>query len=123
MLKNPNWQPAKTDIELEEWQNILLKAADIIVQYGWIQDKVGNVHMGFCLVGALQQAAYGQTFYSTYTDVPGNVRNDYLTACRKLGEHIHSVTLYSWNDRNYRTKDQVVAALKEAVNAGESPSG
>lgn len=58
MLFDPNWKPAETEVQLENWQKILLAAADLIQKRGWCHGEYesdsGRRH---CAVGAINKAA------------------------------------------------------------------
>lgn len=113
MLYDQNWDSPKEtipDIKLEPWQDILLKAADILETKGWTQYSYHD-HRGFCAVGAIREAV-GSNFDSmtnTQYDLIHKAANKFRTV---IGTHDITV----WNDARTTTKQTVIKTLKRAAN-------
>lgn len=122
MLYDPKWTPPATEIKLEPWQEILLKAATILEEKGWVQDGLHSPK-GFCALGALQWACYGQVYTSSVfnkTDVDGKRErhNDvYIQACHNLGNAVRDWDIYHWNDNPGRTAKEVIDQMRTVANA------
>lgn len=97
MLYDKRWDKVETK---EEWRSILLEAANIIERYGWHQGDFGSKGLGFCALGAIKEASKDGTGMSTAM----------FRASRYVGGYIDS-----WNDHVWRTKEEVVAALRGAA--------
>lgn len=122
MLYDPKWTPPATEIKLEPWQEILLKAAEIIEKLGWIQGSL-ETNNGVCMFGALNRAkeyyrdqhvqlALAQCNFSG-SDGP-------LAAVEIAADHIASnlgQPGWVWNDKYRRTKEEVVSKLREVAHA------
>ena len=98
------------------WKNILRETKSILEEYGWIQGETGNCKVGFCLTGAIEEAANRLAI---------NVHRYTLTAkVRKLiraatvthtGGCSCCVILIQWNDSPSRTLEEVMATLDTAA--------
>jgi len=94
---------------------VLLIARDLLHESGWTQLTPREAGGSYCLTGALAKAA-------------GEDRDAYRAALHSLGSRLsvpacafggfdcHCAVL-SWNDREGRTKSQVIAKLDEVINA------
>lgn len=86
-------------------KDILTEAKNLINLQGWVQGEMGTTVKGFCVWGAIDEAA-------------GNV-NEMLRAVRKVRETLKaqgSVTdVAAWNDADHRTKVEVLELLDEAA--------
>lgn len=92
---------------------VLNKAADLIEKYGWIQGSLGWRHAGFCALGGIYQAT------SDLGPIPCLVSNALVSGTKaQLRETIGLSDIAEWNDDPLRTKEEVVAKLREAANAG-----
>jgi|SRR5882757_3992906 len=111
MLFDPKWSPSK--VELQDWQKILLIAADILEREGWIQHKAISNH-GHCMAAALWKAGSGGD--TTKHALSPKEEEVYMMAREKLLATIGG-SIIIWNDHSGRTKKQVVAKLKEAARA------
>lgn len=111
MLFDPKWEaPAVADIKLEPWQQVLLKAADILEQGRWIQGRSVDEYGGHCAVGAVYAATMRMDMKEIYPFATGMV----WAHISKLNSGYN--TVQSWNDASKRTKEQVVFALRGAAN-------
>ncbi len=90
---------------------VLLKAADYLEEHGWYQGgfspswKVGDTHPPCCAGGAINMIVNGQPdnlngSFEAMNLFRGYLKTDYMTA---------------WNDNRYRTKEEVINALREAA--------
>lgn len=83
--------------------DILRRAADIIEENGWIQGTLVDDETGaVCAIGAIQQAC-------RQIDTP-----TYWSARNALGQYVDD-GVSIWNDDEDRTKEEVLAALREAA--------
>ena len=94
---------------------VLLVARDLLHENGWTQldarDKAGR----YCLTGALAQAAGAdRAAYQAALQTIGPRLNEPACAFGGFGCHCTAVR---WNDREGRTKREVVAKLDEAIEA------
>ncbi len=85
------------------WQQHLLSAATCIEKYGWVQNDIGDEHIGFCYVGAMMFA-------------PGV--HSYSDASRKLGKYLGLSDIVHWNNAEGRTKEEVVTAMRACAIGG-----
>ncbi len=99
---------------------VLLIARDLLHESGWTQLIARDPGGSYCLTGALSKAAgedrdaYRAALQSVgpRLDVPG---------CAFGGFDCHCPVL-SWNDREGRTKREVIAKLDEVINAALAPT-
>lgn len=105
--------------------DVLTRAADLLEEFGWRQHGLFNPGSfpsdescrdatQFCAVGAIVRARRDLGLPASdwsYTDPNGH----YNLANRCFGEHIEGWTLAAWNDAPGRTKEEVVAKLREAA--------
>ena len=82
-------------------QEVLLKAAEYIEEHGWCQHAFGEPDGRVCLEGAINRTAYN-----------GSERD---AAVRRMIGHLNGQTPAFWNDMRGRTKEEVIAALREAA--------
>lgn len=87
--------------------SLRLKAAELIEQHGWAQ---GDYQCGgrLCLIGALRAAACGN---------PWDVNADITIgpALMQMGFEPGTSQAWEWNDKH--TKDEVLAKLREGLDA------
>lgn len=117
MLYDPKWTKPLT----KEQQN-MLDAAKLIEDYGHIKNDMGSVTRGFCISGALREAAklssdnfkesfelwsQSQRAVATF-DQPSS---DPFVRMGKVRE------LIEWNNAIGRTKEEVIAKLREVAHA------
>ena len=88
---------------------LLLEAADLIEQYGWTQRAYGNRWTGFCVHGALffNHRQHGGTFDET------------INASGRFADYVGTIDVIGWNDAPWRTKRQVIDALRAAAHKQE----
>lgn len=103
-------QPSSTET-LAPHQKILLRAAELIEEFGWRQEAFGDKTRGMCAVGAIMEAGTELDFVHD--------REIMVATEDKLAEHLklrYSLIPHvpAWNDMTGRTKEQVVATLREA---------
>jgi hypothetical protein len=138
MLYDPKWEvEAPVEIKLEPWQEILLKAADLLERKGWCQNQFERLG-SHCAVGAIGAAHNSKDNpvinYSLPEPVHQSVRilleavnnaerqkdMDARTAWQKLFGRIPATKLFSsvpeWNDEPERTKEEVVSIMRKAAN-------
>ena len=91
---------------LKPWQRLLLDAADLLEKYGWCQGSYHNRQHQFCMVGAVWAAAKTEVLN---------------TAVKEASNHLIEITgpdITGWNDRPERTREEIIAALRKAADAG-----
>ena len=84
---------------------VLLAAADLIERDGWVQG-ITRCHAGRCMIGAVSDAA--------------PARFDLWPAIERINETLgrpfaDPATVAYWNDAPGRTRDEVVALLRQAA--------
>ncbi len=94
MLYNPKW-------EVQPWQETLLDAADQLERRGWCQGRTVDNEGRMCALGALIAVA-------------GHATHDEWLAHVKLQEVVGD-RVDLWNDAPERTKEDVVAAFRQAA--------
>lgn len=82
-------------------KQVLIDAADLIEQHGWVQQTFGRSDLGYCLFGAVFTAAQLGDY-----DEPWDLLGD-----RTNGDPI------GWNDELRRTKEEVLGLLRETAEA------
>ncbi len=84
-------------------KRILLKAADILREYGWCQDAIEHPDGRRCALGAIAMAAR----------VLG--LKEYFHAERAMEKMLPNETVPSWNDAPGRTAEEVIEAMEKAA--------
>src|SRR6266853_1806600 len=98
------WDPSKDKPIVDEVGECYLKAIGVIETKGWCKGSLMNVSGQVCMAGAIQ-----------LTTCSWKERDDALRFLHKtLG------LVGPWNDAPERTKDEVIAKLKEAAYAQRS---
>ena len=89
----------------------LNKAADIIEEKGWIQGDF-ETEDGVCVNRAITLVTWSDRGRPMDIELSDQVR-------RALREYLSSapLSLYKWNDKPGRTKEEVLAALRGAAEA------
>lgn len=105
LYDSKRWE-APQQIELEPWQQILLDAANILESDGWCQRRVHSVDGRHCAVGAM--------FRAVKHDQLGW---DHRNAIFHLRVSLSVDNIAKWNDRRGRTKEEVIAAFRNAALA------
>jgi len=88
---------------------VLNKAADLIEEKGWVQEAFSNRY-GYCAIGAIRECIWGK-------DVPSNSPELWDGAIERLVKTVREAHIPSWNDAEGRTKEEVIAKLREAANS------
>jgi uncharacterized protein (TIGR02266 family) len=94
---------------------VLLVARDLLHESGWTQLTAREPGGSYCLTGALSKAAGGDrdAYRAALQSVGPRLS---VPACAFGGFDCHCAVL-SWNDREGRTKNDVIAKLDEVINA------
>lgn len=113
MLYDPKWAPPETEIKIEPWQKILLDAANILEEKGWIQRERSR-GTNYCMLGAIEVATYGRIrcFLRSWDDHDPVLRE----AVNHVQNSLDGLAPWIWNDAESRTKEQVIAKLREVAN-------
>lgn len=123
MLYDPNWKPKEADIQLETWQKILLRAAEILQTQGWCRGTLQNEH-GFCALGAIAVATGEIKEYNGDVIQGGmfvmktkiHLDSDYIKSTMKLLALIQRYNnIPTWNDQPTRNKRHVIAKMRRAA--------
>lgn len=94
-------------------QRILLRAAELLEHDGWCQGYLRDDFGRMCASGAIGAAI------EEMCPVDGDPDTWEDVACR-VARHVGARMLTAWNDESERTKDEVIAALRQvAVTHGE----
>jgi hypothetical protein len=107
---------------LDEASKLLLKAADLIEDHGFVQNRIGRGEGdGFCVAHAMARAFGGDDLYESHA---------YKRLRRSLGMGPYESHAYKrlhrslgmgpsiWNDEPGRTKEEVVAKLRAVALGG-----
>jgi hypothetical protein len=87
--------------------DLLLRAADLLEEFGWRQMHVGSKRQGaFCALGAI----------NTATSDHGLERGAEWQEARQILERLVGGSVAHWNDADGRTRAEVVAKLREAAS-------
>jgi hypothetical protein len=115
MLYDPNWSPP--DIKLEPWQEIIHHAIELIETHGWVQKSFGNRFIGFCLVGAISAAWQAKRADENHLSTMD--RSAYMMVFDRANKVFNNIGIgiADWNDKTGRTKEEVIAKLKEIADA------
>lgn len=83
-----------------------MSAAELIEDKGWIQQAPVSP-LGYCVTGAIDQASHG---LARRGDIVSDARS-------KLWYVINNNSITAWNDTPGRTKEEVLAKLREAAKS------
>lgn len=108
MLFDPKWAPV--EIKPEPWQELLLKAADILEEKGWIQGALGFEKKGYCAFGAMLSACLKGN------DNLDEATEKFANALNPNAVH-HDSAIFQWNDGTGQTKENVVSKMREVAHA------
>lgn len=95
----------ETKVELDEVGKVLLRAADNLRRFGWIQELWCNDN-GMCARMAIR---FG-------TNSPSVIEGAYKTLAKHL-RLADPIDIIEWNDRDGRTAEEVISALQAAAYA------
>lgn len=91
--------------KLEEWQRVLLRAADLIEHCGWTRAELED-RRGFCALGAILMAMMGRLRLRTIDEA-----ERFNTIVARTGFD-HPNGLARWNDRDCCSAEQLVGLLR-----------
>lgn len=100
--------------ELDEASKVLLRAADYIEEHGWCQNEMHTLDGSACLEGAIQYAISGRLMRFDEGLESANLFCDALTRIDLAVDR----PAFKWNDAPGRTKEEVVAKLREVALGG-----
>jgi hypothetical protein len=100
-------------VAAEPWRQMLLDAADYIDVHGWCQKQPLNKHGNVCAVGAVY-AVDNSLGVLTGKATTGSVMAS--EALERLRKYTGSSTVWLWNDKPWRTKEEVVFVIRECAN-------
>ncbi len=120
MLYDPKWEEKINYVA--PWRTVLLRAAEIVREYGLAkytqEDSLGRV----CIHGAIAIAANGRVHspLNEYDTTPleweaGLAVCDYLLVAG--AKNIHGYGAACWNNQWNRTAEEVIAALEGAARS------
>src|SRR6266853_1331882 len=103
MLSDPKWDK-KVEVELDEISQHFLRAIDYLERNGWCQCAFIDPEGRACIWGAINR---------TYKDGPLTAPYGSQELFGRL-QKIGIVSVMAFNDNSGRTKEQVIAKLREA---------
>jgi hypothetical protein len=120
MFLDENAVPAVSPAQIEDWRRILLDAADYIETNGWLQDAYFTAEEATgpaCVMGAIVGPGIFDDW--PYYD---QVQRDAIT---RLAEALFAIdeetdieaAVTGWNDYKDRTKEEVIAKLREVARS------
>lgn len=90
---------------------LLSKAAVVLGERGWCQHALEDDDGRVCLVGAISYAHNGTSYLTT----DGTKGMHWGAAVGVLMDRLGTATLGRWNDTPGRTKEEVIALLKNSA--------
>jgi hypothetical protein len=84
-------------------RQVLLDAANILEERGWIQGGFGNASRGYCMMGAIGETRADENWQLMAM----------IALNQKFGQPMEQ-----WNDTPGRTKEEVIAMLRETALEG-----
>lgn len=90
---------------------VLINAAKYIEKHGWCQGHYRDNDGTVCVMGAIDTVTRKRADYIAPYLGAKNLLLDYLNE----GRHFQWKSLPQWNDSTYRTKEQVLQAMREAA--------
>jgi len=113
MLSDPKWNK-KVEVELDEVSQHILRAVDYIIQHGWCQNELASNDGRVCLQGALIETDPNNSVIAPQRTIA------FLDANRRIRRAIgNGLYSHDWNDVPIRTKEDVIAKLREAAYLGK----
>jgi hypothetical protein len=97
-------------------KEVLTKAADLLESSpnAWIQNRIALDHTGW-EVRANSPIACQWCALGAIAKVQGLDSTEYSTAASLLAIHLKCGSVANWNDSPFRTREQVIAALRGAT--------
>lgn len=118
MLYDKRWDAKVETKQIEEWREVLLRAADIVRARGlakWTQmAQDGSV----CIQGAISLAATGAIYGNgpLYCRASTAVKSHLVTIGASMPvRDVHGYGNANWNNKPERTADEVIAVLETAA--------
>jgi hypothetical protein len=122
MFLDENAVPAVSPAQIEDWRRALLDAADYLERVGWIQGcyfeyDADDVAGPACMVGAIVGPIEDYSWHNM-----SNVHRKAIThVAKNLWDVVESTDaedcLTGWNDHKDRTKEEVIAKLREVARS------
>lgn len=95
-------------------KSVLNEAADLIEKRGHIKGTFFKTGGGFCAMGAIRHAA-GMPSSPGWHERVAAARRAAASILFLPTDHLFDYGLSNWNDKPYRTKEEVVAVLRKAA--------
>ena len=132
MLYDPKWNPS--EIKTAPWRDLLRAAADVLERYGWGQGRIMKAGLTgqpiFCLAGAISYAAMQDRMpHAQFSEDSfilhirnGDKKHEINEALQAVSSNLYlygkdTLTAWKWNDATGRTKEEVIAKLREVADA------
>lgn len=100
MLYNTEWEKKVTE-KKQSWQKLLLKAADLIEEHGWIRYNYANKN-GYCIMGALERCS-----------LDDNNAASLVSALLELESVVGAICAY--NDERAANAEEVIHLLRRVA--------
>lgn len=97
---------------MDEVGDVLTHTKETLRQYGWLKNRLGNQRTGFCLIGAVRHAVFGN----------GPVTRSKVSLYIECIKVLHracaqgDLPLQAWNDADDRTLDHVHSLLDQTIH-------
>ena len=128
MFYDPKWDKKINEVEKkDEWREILLKAAQLIEEKGWIREEFSK--NGYCMIGAINKVLgrrpSNENFKTGKNASLGEEVVEHLSKAMKLrgtglfGADFPENRIMSWNDNKAKNKETVIKVLRDCANKGK----
>jgi len=113
--------------KLEDWQRLLLKAADKLRERGWTKYKLANEAHNVCAIGAMYLACganimeMGEDAFKTrcfFSSAMSLAQSHFLLAAqyyRVAADEEHYACIPDWNDHVCESQDEVIKVMQLAA--------
>ena len=86
-------------------------------EHGWCQGSYGNIHRGYCAIGAVGSGS-GYTDSVVTNLLCAGIRK--VTPSARISKGSSEGRIVGWNDRKGRTASEVKRAFRHAIKIGEN---
>ena len=129
MFYDPKWDKKVKELEKQdEWRAVLLKAAKILEEKGWVQQSFAK-RGSYCIIGAINKAIGRHPSNDDlnrgknqplFNEVVSRLeeRIPRQRSWGNFGYYQGAAKIESWNDDERRTKEQVLKTLRDCAIKG-----
>lgn len=103
MLFDPKWEKKGAEVQVAPWGQLLIAAASLIEQRGLSKGCLLGLDGSLCTMGALQEISHDFELI--------------MRCVTELKRFLKTEHIPSWNDARYRSKSDVVGALRACAGA------